>query len=99
MAERFFISDTHFSHARILEFESDDGRPVRSGFSSVEEMDEAMIERWNSVVGPKDKVYHLGDVAIRVAGPGGLSDEQLKAVALVAKSDKNAKAAIDAIGK
>jgi calcineurin-like phosphoesterase family protein len=26
------------------------------------EMDEAMVENWNRVVGPKDKVEHLGDV-------------------------------------
>ena len=54
---RFFVSDTHFGHARILELCN---RP----FSSVDEMNEAMIERWNAVVKPSDTVYHLGDVAL-----------------------------------
>lgn len=56
----FVISDTHFGHANILTFEG--GRPE---FSCVEEMDEHMVERWNSVVRPGDKVYHVGDVAIK----------------------------------
>lgn len=61
MPDIWFISDTHFQHAGILNFKSSDGSPVRT-FSSVEEMDEHMVERWNSVVKPGDKIYHLGDV-------------------------------------
>lgn len=60
--ESWLISDTHFGHRNILTFEAN-GRLVRP-FSSVEEMDELMVERWNSVVGPHDRVYHLGDVVI-----------------------------------
>lgn len=29
------------------------------------EMDEFLVSEWNKVVRPKDKVYHLGDVAMR----------------------------------
>lgn len=57
----FLISDTHFGHANILTFKNEDGTPIRS-FSSLEEMNETMIDNWNSVVGKEDKVYHLGDV-------------------------------------
>lgn len=53
----FFTSDTHFNHTNIIRYCS---RP----FSSVEEMNRAMIERWNAVVGPGDTVYHLGDFAM-----------------------------------
>jgi calcineurin-like phosphoesterase family protein len=62
MANIFFVSDTHFFDERILTFKRSDGWPVRD-FSSVDEMNEAMIARWNAVVKPGDKVYHLGDVS------------------------------------
>jgi calcineurin-like phosphoesterase family protein len=55
---RFFVSDTHFGHKNILTLGS--GR----SFSSIEEHDETLIERWNKVVKPEDTVYHLGDVAL-----------------------------------
>ncbi len=57
----FVISDTHFGHENILKFKHSDGTMLRS-FSSVEEMDEAMVENWNKIVSDSDIVYHLGDV-------------------------------------
>lgn len=63
MSDIWFISDTHFGHANILGFKNYDGTPLRT-FNRVDEMDEHMIERWNSVVKPQDKVYHLGDCVI-----------------------------------
>lgn len=56
MNETWFTSDTHFGHKNILEYEKE-ARP----FQNIEEMHEVMIERWNSVVKPKDIIYHLGD--------------------------------------
>ena len=67
MANTFLISDTHFGHGNILTFKQEDGSPLRP-FTSVEEMDEEMIKRWNETVKPNDKVYHLGDVAIPKRG-------------------------------
>ncbi len=52
---RFFTSDTHFRHANIIQYDS---RP----FSSVEEMNETIIETWNMTVSKRDTVYHLGDI-------------------------------------
>lgn len=56
------ISDPHFDHANILSFTDDNGKPIRP-FKSVEDMNETMIENWNNVVHPDDRVYLLGDVA------------------------------------
>jgi calcineurin-like phosphoesterase family protein len=63
MPSVFLTSDTHFGHVNICNFTNYDGSPVRP-WDSVEEMDEEMVKRWNNTVGPKDKVYHLGDVVI-----------------------------------
>ena len=57
MPNVFFIGDTHFSHRRIFEFE-----PTARPFKSIEEHDEALVDRWNSVVTKRDTVWHLGDV-------------------------------------
>lgn len=59
VSSTFFVSDTHFGHVNILKYE-----PEKRPFSSIEEHDEELIKRWNSVVKPADRVYHLGDVAI-----------------------------------
>lgn len=61
MPNIWVTSDTHFNHKNILNFTDYEGNKVRP-FSSVEEMNEVLIERWNEVVKPGDKIYHLGDV-------------------------------------
>jgi len=53
----FFTSDTHFGHKRIIEYCD---RP----FKSTSDMDQALIENWNRVVGPDDVIYHLGDFCL-----------------------------------
>ena len=60
--ELFFIADTHFGHANMLKFEDEAGHRVRPHFSTLAEMNEALILNWNAVVATEDKVYHLGDV-------------------------------------
>lgn len=50
----FFIADTHFGSEAVRRYEN---RP----FKSAREMDEMMIERWNSVVSSGDIVWHIGD--------------------------------------
>lgn len=58
MSEIFFIGDTHFGHKNIITFTQT--KPFRP-FESIEEHDAELVKRWNSVVGPKDRVFHLGD--------------------------------------
>ncbi len=52
----FVCSDTHFGHANIIRYCS---RP----FANANDMDNALIERWNSRVSEADIVYFLGDFA------------------------------------
>ncbi len=54
---RFLTADLHLGHARICEYT---GRP----FSSVEEMDDWLIDSWNARVADVDEVFVLGDVAL-----------------------------------
>ena len=53
----WFTSDTHFNHENVIEHSQ---RP----FSSLKEMETALIDNWNSVVARGDVVYHLGDFAL-----------------------------------
>lgn len=67
MSNTYLSSDWHLYHKNIIRYCN---RP----FSSVEEMNEALIENHNSVVRPNDTFFHLGDFAF--AG----SDEIRKAL-------------------
>ena len=51
----YFTADTHFNHKNIIEYCN---RP----FKDTNEMNEYIIQKWNSVVKENDVVYHLGDV-------------------------------------
>ena len=58
MGETFFIADTHFGHRGVIKFgDTYKYRP----FDTIEEHDEELVRRWNSVVGRNDVVYVLGD--------------------------------------
>jgi calcineurin-like phosphoesterase family protein len=64
MKDIWITSDTHFGHKNILSFVRENGKLMRI-FHGVEEMDDYIVDRWNVWVKPQDKVYHLGDVAMK----------------------------------
>lgn len=51
----FFTADTHFYSAGIIKH--------RPRFTSIEEMNETLIRRWNETVPEDGVVFHLGDLA------------------------------------
>lgn len=57
MGKVFLTSDLHFGHDREFLWGP-------RGFRSSIEHDEAVIANWNSVVGPEDDVYVLGDLML-----------------------------------
>ncbi len=58
---RYYISDLHFYHEGMNE------RMDCRGFSSVEEMNEVMIDHWNRKVRKNDEVVILGDLSLGTA--------------------------------
>ena len=55
----WFTSDLHFCHNNILNYEPD-SRP----FNTIEEMNEALVQKWNDKVSIEDTVYVLGDLSM-----------------------------------
>jgi calcineurin-like phosphoesterase family protein len=60
-----FIADLHLGHANMAK---------RRGFSTIEEHDEHVIAKWNSVVHKRDVTYILGDVTMEKSAPYPLLD-------------------------
>lgn len=50
----FLTADSHFGHANVIRYCD---RP----FETKDEHDQTLVDNWNTVVRPKDVVYHLGD--------------------------------------
>ena len=53
----FFTADTHLGHTGLINHGFRD-------FSSMQAMDDAIIDRWNARVGKRDTVWHLGDFTL-----------------------------------
>jgi len=53
----WFTSDTHYNHKNSID-------RWRFGFSSIEDMNNRLVESFNSVLTNHDTLYHLGDIAL-----------------------------------
>lgn len=54
---RWFTSDLHLGHTNIIKYTD---RP----YKTADEMNETLVDNWNSVVSADDEVWVLGDVAL-----------------------------------
>lgn len=55
--KKWFIADTHFSHANIIKYS-------RRPFENVGEMNCVLIENWNQKIEEEDQVFFLGDFSM-----------------------------------
>lgn len=86
MANIWLTSDLHFNHDRDFIWK------VR-GFNNVEEMNEAIISRFNAKVGPEDTVYILGDLMLgdKDAGESCLARLNGKKIIILGNHDTNSR--------
>ena len=57
----FFTADTHFMHSNIINL---NGRP----FENVEQMNNKMVQNWNSCISDDDEIFILGDFLFNGTG-------------------------------
>lgn len=67
----YFTSDLHLGHRNIL-------RLCNRPFSSIEEMDEVLMDNWNQKVHRDDTVYIMGDLMFRNEKPAEWYLDRLK---------------------
>ena len=56
----YYIADLHLGHANIIRLSN---RP----YKDVDEMDNDLINRWNSVITDTDDVYIIGDLIFKTS--------------------------------
>lgn len=61
MTKQFIISDLHLNHYNIIQY-------CHRPFTSLNEMNTTIVERWNEVVNDNDMVYFLGDFCMGKPG-------------------------------
>lgn len=80
----WFSADLHLRHGTLI-------RVGERPFSTTEEMDEAIVANWNSVVKPKDQVYLLGDVCLGRPAEGKVLLDRLNGEIFLVKGNYDKK--------
>lgn len=83
----WLTADLHFNHRAILEYCN---RP----WSTVEDMNEGLIERWNAKVGKRDRIYILGDFCFGGVGRSKEIVERLNGYKIIVRGNHDPKAHI-----
>lgn len=83
----YITSDLHFCHKSILNFCPES----RARYPDVETMTEMMIQEWNEIIHPTDKVYILGDVAFCNAEEAATIVNQLNGVKVLVAGNHDTK--------
>lgn len=74
MPNTFLISDPHFGHNNMAcNFRRFDGAPIRP-FRDAAHQDQVICDNWRRIIRPCDKVYVLGDVALKRSALSLLAD-------------------------
>jgi calcineurin-like phosphoesterase family protein len=60
---KYAISDTHFGHKGSLNWPNGNARE----FTDINEMNQTIIDNWNSIITDEDTVYMLGDFAYKAS--------------------------------
>lgn len=89
MLKQFVTSDWHLGHEKSIEF---DDRP----FKGIQHMHESLVNNYNSLVGPEDLCYFLGDIGFRGAFNDIIPKLNGKKVLIIGNHDPSKGAMYDA---
>lgn len=84
----WFTSDLHLGHNKPFLYEP-------RGFKNIQEHDNAIIENWNKIIRPNDKVYVLGDLMLNDNEAGIEKIKQLKGQIYVVRGNHDSEVRVN----
>lgn len=84
----WFTSDLHLGHNKPFLYEP-------RGFKNIQEHDNAIIENWNKIIRPNDKIYVLGDLMLNDNEAGIEKIKQLKGQIYVVRGNHDSEVRVN----